>query len=181
MYLIFSNEDLHVIIKIVKSLEDAGFLIKGVTETVEKEVNEKSKGFQLLSGTLASGLLRNMLSGKVVIRAFHGKLLELLKSKELLQFFNSFFMTYVIVCSARGYHSHLIFCDQQDTMSYQRSLLSSLTIFVTYRTSHHTRGHHSHFPSNSYPGQHRISPGVASILRMCFCQHSQFTCNQFNQ
>ena len=45
MYLIFSNEDLHVIIKIVKSLEDDGFLIKGVTETVEKEVNEKSKGF----------------------------------------------------------------------------------------------------------------------------------------
>ena len=45
MYLIFSNEDLHVIIKIVKSLEDAGFLIKGVTETIEKEVNEKSKGF----------------------------------------------------------------------------------------------------------------------------------------
>ena len=44
MYLIFSNEDLHDT-KIVKSLEDAGFLIKGVTETVEKEVNEKKRGF----------------------------------------------------------------------------------------------------------------------------------------
>ena len=44
MYLIFSNEDLHDI-KIVKSLEDAGFLIKGVTETVEKEVNEKKRRF----------------------------------------------------------------------------------------------------------------------------------------
>ena len=30
--LVFSNEDLNDIIKIIKSLEDAGFLIKGVTE-----------------------------------------------------------------------------------------------------------------------------------------------------
>ena len=36
--LVFSNEDLNNIMKIVKSLEDATLLIKGVTETVQNEV-----------------------------------------------------------------------------------------------------------------------------------------------
>ena len=38
--LVYSNEDLNAIIKIVKSLEDAGLLIKDVTETVENKVKE---------------------------------------------------------------------------------------------------------------------------------------------
>ena len=36
----FSNEDQHDIIKIIKSLEDASLLIKGVTKTVKIEVKD---------------------------------------------------------------------------------------------------------------------------------------------
>ena len=36
--LMFSNEQLHDIIKIVKSLEEIDLLIKGVSETVGKEL-----------------------------------------------------------------------------------------------------------------------------------------------
>ena len=41
------------IIKTVKSLEDSGLLLKGVTETVQKELNEQEGGFlSMLLGTL---------------------------------------------------------------------------------------------------------------------------------
>ena len=43
--LAFSNEDTDDIIKIVKSLEDAGLLIKGVSETVKSKVKEQKKVF----------------------------------------------------------------------------------------------------------------------------------------
>ena len=36
--LIISNDEMKDIIKIVKSLEDSGLLLKGVTETVQNEV-----------------------------------------------------------------------------------------------------------------------------------------------
>ena len=38
--LVISNDEIHDIIKIIKSLEDSGLLIKGVTETVQNEVKE---------------------------------------------------------------------------------------------------------------------------------------------
>ena len=38
--LIISNDEIHDIIKIVKSLEDSGLLVKGITETVQNEVKE---------------------------------------------------------------------------------------------------------------------------------------------
>ena len=38
--LIISNDEIEDIIKIVKSLEDSGLLLKGVTETVQNEVKE---------------------------------------------------------------------------------------------------------------------------------------------
>ena len=38
--LIISNDEINDIIKIIKSLEDSGLLIKGVTETVQNEVKE---------------------------------------------------------------------------------------------------------------------------------------------
>ena len=38
--LIISNDEINDIIKIVKSLEDSGLLLKGVTETVQNEVKE---------------------------------------------------------------------------------------------------------------------------------------------
>ena len=43
--LIISNDEIHDIIKIVKSLEDSGLLLKGVTETVQNEVKEKKEDF----------------------------------------------------------------------------------------------------------------------------------------
>ena len=38
--LMISNEEIYGIMKIVKSLEDSGLLIKGVSETIQNEVKE---------------------------------------------------------------------------------------------------------------------------------------------
>ena len=43
--LIISNDEIHDIIKIIKSLEDSGLLLKGVTETVQNEVKEQKEDF----------------------------------------------------------------------------------------------------------------------------------------
>ena len=37
---IISNDEIHDLIKIIKSLEDSGLLIKGVTQTVQNEARE---------------------------------------------------------------------------------------------------------------------------------------------
>ena len=56
------------IIKIVKSLEDSGLLLKGVTETVQNEVKEQKGGFlSMLLGTLGASLLGNLLTGQGAI------------------------------------------------------------------------------------------------------------------
>ena len=61
------------IIKRVKSLEDSGLLLKGVTETVQNEVKERKGGFlSTLLGTLGSSLLENILSGWEINRAGEG-------------------------------------------------------------------------------------------------------------
>ena len=62
------------IIKIVKSLEDSGLLLKGVTKTVQNEVKEQKGGFRnMLLGTLGASLLGNLLTGKGIYRAGKGK------------------------------------------------------------------------------------------------------------
>ena len=54
-------------IKIVKSLEDSGLLLKGVTESVQNEVKEQKGGFlSMLLGTLGTSLLGNLLTWKGV-------------------------------------------------------------------------------------------------------------------
>ena len=61
------------LLKIVKSLEDSGLLLDGITETVKKEVKEQTGGFlSMLLGTLGTSLLGNMLAGRGVIRAGEG-------------------------------------------------------------------------------------------------------------
>ena len=45
--LIISNKDMEDLIKIVKSLEDSGLLLKGVTESVQNEVKEQNGGFYI--------------------------------------------------------------------------------------------------------------------------------------
>ena len=60
--LIISNNEIEDIIKIVKSLEDSGLLLKGVTETVQNEVKEqKGRFLTMLLGTLDASLLGNLL------------------------------------------------------------------------------------------------------------------------
>ena len=72
--LIVSNDEIEDIIKIVKSLEDSGLLLKGVTETVQNEVKEQKGGFlSMLLGTLGASLLGNLLTGKGIYRAGKGK------------------------------------------------------------------------------------------------------------
>ena len=72
--LIISNDETENIIKIVKSLEDSGLLLKGVTETVQNEVKEQKGGFlSMLLGTLGASLLGNLLTGKGIYRAGKGK------------------------------------------------------------------------------------------------------------
>ena len=61
------------ILKIVKSLEDSGLLLKEVSETIQHEAKEQRGGFlSMLLGTLGASLLGDILSGKGVIRAGEG-------------------------------------------------------------------------------------------------------------
>ena len=63
--LIISNDEIEDIIKLVKSFEDSGLLLKGVTEIVQNEVKEQKRGFlSMLLGTLGANLLGNLLTGR---------------------------------------------------------------------------------------------------------------------
>ena len=71
--LIISNKDMDDLIKIVKSLEDSGLLLKGVTESVQNEVKEQQCGFfSMFLGTLGASLLGNLLTGKDAFHAGKG-------------------------------------------------------------------------------------------------------------
>ena len=75
--LIISNDEMDDILKIVKSLEDSGVLLKGVSETIQHEAKEQRGGFlSMLLGTLGASLLGDILSkglsGKGVIRSGEG-------------------------------------------------------------------------------------------------------------
>ena len=59
-----------LIVKLVKSLEDSGLLIKVVSETIKNEAKEQKGEFLgILLGTLGANLLGNLLTEKVTIRA----------------------------------------------------------------------------------------------------------------
>ena len=71
--LIIEQEDLNDIIKIIKSLQNSGILLKGVSKTIENETKEQSGGFlSMLLGTLGASLLGNLLSRKRIVRAGDG-------------------------------------------------------------------------------------------------------------
>ena len=73
--LIISNDEMGDFIKIVKSLEDSGLLLKDVTETVQNEVKEqKGRFLSMLLGTLGASLLGNFLTGRGINRAGEGVL-----------------------------------------------------------------------------------------------------------
>ena len=72
--LIISNNEIEDLIKTVKSLEDSGLLLKGVTESVQNEVKEQKEGFlSMLLGTLGASILGNLLTGKGAFHAGKGK------------------------------------------------------------------------------------------------------------
>ena len=51
--LIISNDEIEDIVKMVKSLEDSGLILKGVTEAFQNEVKEQKGGFlSMLLGIL---------------------------------------------------------------------------------------------------------------------------------
>ena len=61
--LIISNDEMDDISKIVKSLEDSGVLLKGVSETIQNKAKEQKGGFlSMLLGTLGASLLGEILS-----------------------------------------------------------------------------------------------------------------------
>ena len=63
--LIISNEEMNDVMKIVKSLEESGFLIKGVSETIKNWAKEQKEGFLgMLLVTLGDSLLGNLLTGE---------------------------------------------------------------------------------------------------------------------
>ena len=68
--LIISNEEMNDIMKTVKSQEESGLLIKGVSETIKNEAKEQKRGiFRMLLSTLDASLLGNLLVGESRIRA----------------------------------------------------------------------------------------------------------------
>ena len=61
------------VIEIVKSLKDCGLLLKGVSETIQNEVEEKKGGFlSMFLGTSSASLLGNISAGKGINRAGEG-------------------------------------------------------------------------------------------------------------
>ena len=72
--LILLTDEIEDIIKIVKSLENSGLLLKAVTEKVQKEVKEQRERFlSMLLGALGASLLGNLLTGRGIYRAGKGK------------------------------------------------------------------------------------------------------------
>ena len=71
--LVISNDERKDIIKIVKSLEDSGLLIKTASKTIQNEAKEQKRRFIcILLCTLGASLLGNILSGKEINRAEEG-------------------------------------------------------------------------------------------------------------
>ena len=68
-----SNEEMNDIIKIDKSLEESGSLIKGVSETIKSGAKEHKGGFlRKFLGTVDASLLGNLLTSKGTISEDEG-------------------------------------------------------------------------------------------------------------
>lgn len=67
---IISNKEMKDIIKILKSIEESGFLTEGVIKAIENKVKELKSGFLWkILGTLGPNLLGKMFASKKVIQA----------------------------------------------------------------------------------------------------------------
>ena len=68
--LIISNDEMEDIIEVVKSIEDSGLLLTGVSETIQNEAKEEKGGIlSMLLGTLCASFLGDILAGKGMNRA----------------------------------------------------------------------------------------------------------------
>ena len=71
--LAMSNDKMEHIIEIVKSLEDSGLLLKGVSKPIQNEAKEQKGGFlSMLLDALGVSLLGNISAGKGINRAGEG-------------------------------------------------------------------------------------------------------------
>ena len=70
---IVSNKEMNDIMKIIKSFEESGLLIKNVSKKIKNEGKEQKGGFLgMLLGILGTILLGNLLKSKGTIRAGRG-------------------------------------------------------------------------------------------------------------
>ena len=68
-FIIF-KEEMNAIIKIAKSLEETGLLIKDVSKTIKNEAKEQNGKFLgMLLSPLGASLLGNLLTGKDTIKS----------------------------------------------------------------------------------------------------------------
>ena len=74
--------------KIVKSCEEYGLLIKHISETIQNKAKQKGGFLGMLLGTLWASLLDNLLTGKSTIRA--GEDTELARIFNAASSFNKF-------------------------------------------------------------------------------------------
>ena len=71
--LVISKEEMNDIMKIVKSPEESGLLIKGVSKAIKNEAKEQKRGLLgMLLGNLSVSLLGNLLTGKGAIATSQG-------------------------------------------------------------------------------------------------------------
>ena len=72
--LVIEQEDMKDIMKIIKTLENSGILLKGVSKTTKNDTKEQRGGFlSMLLGALGASLLGNLLTGgKGIIKAGDG-------------------------------------------------------------------------------------------------------------
>ena len=71
--LIISNEEMNDIMKIVKSPDKSGSLIKGFSKPFKNESKQQKGGFlEMLLATLGASSLGNLLTVKATIRADEG-------------------------------------------------------------------------------------------------------------
>ena len=71
--LIISNKEIEDILKIVKSLEESGLLIKEINKAIKNKTKEQKVGFlPILLGALAASMFQTALIGGGIIRAGEG-------------------------------------------------------------------------------------------------------------
>ena len=67
--LIISNKEMNDIMKIVQAFEDCNILLKGDTKIIKKRNRRTRRKICMLLGILGARLLKNLLTGKGIVRA----------------------------------------------------------------------------------------------------------------